>query len=55
MPPTVAPFCAKDNFRNEYRRRPTATVLEEIRALIGDGVEYIYFIDEIFIPQRDCL
>ena len=47
--------CAKDNFRNEYRRRHTATVLEEIDALIGDGVEYIYFIDEIFIPQRDLL
>jgi anaerobic magnesium-protoporphyrin IX monomethyl ester cyclase len=48
-------FCAKDNFRNEYRRRPTATVLEEVDALIAQGVEYIYFIDEIFIPQRDLL
>jgi anaerobic magnesium-protoporphyrin IX monomethyl ester cyclase len=48
-------FCAKDNFRNEYRRRPTAVVLEEVDALIAQGVEYIYFIDEIFIPQRDLL
>jgi anaerobic magnesium-protoporphyrin IX monomethyl ester cyclase len=48
-------FCAKDNFRNEYRRRHTATVLEEVDVLIGEGVEYIYFIDEIFIPQRDLL
>jgi B12-binding domain/radical SAM domain protein of rhizo-twelve system len=48
-------FCAKDNFRNEYRRRNTAAILEEVDELIGQGVEYIYFIDEIFIPQRDLL
>lgn len=48
-------FCAKENFRNGYRRRPTATVLDEIDTLIAQGVEYIYFIDEIFIPQRDLL
>ncbi len=48
-------FCAKENFRDEYRRRPTATILEEVDALIGQGIEYIYFIDEIFIPQRDLL
>ena len=48
-------FCAKDNFRNEYRRRSTATILEEVDGLIGQGVEYIYFIDEIFIPQKDLL
>jgi anaerobic magnesium-protoporphyrin IX monomethyl ester cyclase len=48
-------FCAKDNFRDEYRRRSTATVLEEVDVLVAQGVEYIYFIDEIFIPQRDLL
>jgi anaerobic magnesium-protoporphyrin IX monomethyl ester cyclase len=33
-------FCAKDNFRDDYRRRPLAVVLEEIDALAGQGVEY---------------
>jgi len=48
-------FCAKDNFRNEYRKRPLATVLEELDALIAQGIEYVYFIDEIFMPDRDLL
>lgn len=48
-------FCAKDNFRNNYRKRPLATVLEEVDALLGQGVEYIYFIDEIFLPDMPLL
>ncbi len=48
-------FCAKDNFRNKYRRRPLASILSEIDRLIAQGVEYIYFIDEIFLPQKDLL
>ncbi len=48
-------FCAKENFRNQYRRRPTAVVMEEIDSLIAQGIEYIYFIDEIFLPQKDLL
>ncbi|MBV9507216.1 MAG: TIGR04295 family B12-binding domain-containing radical SAM protein [Acidobacteriia bacterium] len=48
-------FCAKDNFRDDYRRRPLATVLEEIGGLIEAGVEYVYFIDEIFLPNRPLL
>jgi len=48
-------FCAKDNFRNDYRKRPLATVLEEIGGLEALGVEYIYFIDEIFLPNRELL
>jgi anaerobic magnesium-protoporphyrin IX monomethyl ester cyclase len=48
-------FCAKENFRNQYRRRPTAVVMEEVDGLIAQGVEYIYFIDEIFLPQKDLL
>ena len=48
-------FCAKDNFRDKYRRRPVATVLEEVDGLIAQGVEYIYFIDEIFLPNKDLL
>ena len=48
-------FCAKDNFRNEYRKRPLAAILDEIDGLIALGVEYIYFIDEIFLPNRELL
>ena len=48
-------FCAKDNFRNAYRRRPLATVLEELDGLIAAGIEYVYFIDEIFLPNRELL
>ena len=48
-------FCAKDNFRDDYRRRPMATILEELDALIAHGVEYVYFIDEIFLPNRELL
>ncbi len=48
-------FCAKDNFRNGYRKRPLQTILAELDALIGTGVEYVYFIDEIFLPNRELL
>jgi B12-binding domain/radical SAM domain protein of rhizo-twelve system len=48
-------FCAKENFRNTYRRRPANVVLEEIDALQRQGVEYIYFIDEIFLPHAELL
>jgi len=48
-------FCAKDNFRNDYRKRPLPAVLEEIEGLEALGVEYIYFIDEIFLPNRELL
>jgi anaerobic magnesium-protoporphyrin IX monomethyl ester cyclase len=48
-------FCAKDNFRNEYRKRPLNRVLDEIDGLVRLGVEYIYFIDEIFLPNRELL
>jgi anaerobic magnesium-protoporphyrin IX monomethyl ester cyclase len=48
-------FCAKIDFRDSYRRRELPLVLAEIDALIAQGVEYIYFIDEIFLPQRPLL
>jgi anaerobic magnesium-protoporphyrin IX monomethyl ester cyclase len=48
-------FCAKENFRNTYRRRPANVVLQEIDALQRQGVEYIYFIDEIFLPHAELL
>jgi B12-binding domain/radical SAM domain protein of rhizo-twelve system len=48
-------FCAKENFRNGYRKRPLAIILEELDNFISQGVEYIYFIDEIFLPNRVLL
>jgi anaerobic magnesium-protoporphyrin IX monomethyl ester cyclase len=48
-------FCAKDNFRDDYRKRPIATILAELDGLLGHGVEYVYFIDEIFLPNRELL
>jgi B12-binding domain/radical SAM domain protein of rhizo-twelve system len=48
-------FCAKENFRDAYRRRPLATILEELDGLIAAGVGYVYFIDEIFLPWRALL
>jgi anaerobic magnesium-protoporphyrin IX monomethyl ester cyclase len=53
--PYSCSFCAKENFRDKYRRRPLPVVLEEIDRLIAQGVEYIYFIDEIFLPNRALL
>ena len=48
-------FCAKDNFRSDYRRRSNEVILQELDGLIGQGVEYVYFIDEIFLPNRPLL
>ena len=48
-------FCAKERHRDAYRRRPVAVVLEEIDRLIAQGVQYVYFIDEIFLPDRALL
>ncbi len=48
-------FCAKENFRDRYRRRPLATILDELDGLIAAGVTYVYFIDEIFLPWRELL
>jgi B12-binding domain/radical SAM domain protein of rhizo-twelve system len=48
-------FCAKENFRNQYRRRPLGTILEELDGLISQGATYVYFIDEIFLPWAELL
>ncbi|WP_270935850.1 TIGR04295 family B12-binding domain-containing radical SAM protein [Falsiroseomonas oryzae] len=48
-------FCAKIDFRDRYRRRDLAPLLEEIDALRAQGVTYLYFIDEIFLPDRALL
>jgi len=48
-------FCAKENFRNGYRKRPPDVVLDEVMRLQKQGVEYVYFIDEIFLPNEALL
>jgi len=53
--PYKCTFCAKENFRNQYRRRPLNAILDELDALIAQGTEYVYFIDEIFLPNHDLL
>lgn len=46
--PYSCTFCNKTLFRDKFRQRDTATVLAEIDTLISRGVNYVYFIDEIF-------
>jgi anaerobic magnesium-protoporphyrin IX monomethyl ester cyclase len=53
--PYSCSFCAKIDFRDSYRRRRLDLLLAEIDGLIRQGVGYLYFIDEIFLPQRPLL
>ena len=46
--PWSCSFCNKTLFRNKYRERELTSVLSEIDQLMARGVDYIYFIDEIF-------
>lgn len=48
-------FCAKDEFRNDYRKRPLPVVLAELDALIAQGARYVYFVDEIFLADPALL
>ena len=41
--------------RDDYRRRPLDVILTELDSLCLNGVEYVYFIDEIFLPYRELL
>jgi len=53
--PYACSFCAKTDHRDRFRRRPLETVLTELDGLIEQGVGYVYFIDEIFLPRQDLL
>lgn len=53
--PYKCTFCAKENFRTNYRKRPLPVVLDELDGLVGAGAGYVYFIDEIFLPDRALL
>ena len=46
--PWSCTFCNKTLFRNKFREREVDHVLAEVDRLIARGVDYIYFIDEIF-------
>jgi anaerobic magnesium-protoporphyrin IX monomethyl ester cyclase len=46
--PWACTFCNKTLFRNKFRERSVDAVLQEVDTLVARGVEYIYFIDEIF-------
>jgi anaerobic magnesium-protoporphyrin IX monomethyl ester cyclase len=48
-------FCAKDKFRDRFRKRPMSVIVEELEHLVANGVEYVYFIDEIFVPDGALL
>ncbi|MBV8684855.1 MAG: TIGR04295 family B12-binding domain-containing radical SAM protein [Caulobacteraceae bacterium] len=53
--PYACSFCAKIDFRDAYRRRALSIVLDEIDGLVAQGVTYVYFVDEIFLPQPQLL
>lgn len=53
--PYACTFCAKLEYRDKYRRRELGLLLAEIDRLQAQGVTYLYFIDEIFLPQRPLL
>ncbi len=46
--PWACVFCNKTLFRNQFRERSVDAVLQEVDTLMARGVDYIYFIDEIF-------
>jgi B12-binding domain/radical SAM domain protein of rhizo-twelve system len=53
--PYTCSFCAKIDYRDKYRRRALEPLIAEIDGLIAQGARYIYFIDEIFLPQKALL
>ncbi|MGH9393964.1 MAG: TIGR04295 family B12-binding domain-containing radical SAM protein, partial [Terriglobales bacterium] len=46
--PWACTFCNKTLFRGRFRPRPLATVLSEVARLQAHGLDYVYFVDEIF-------
>src|SRR3954466_3453871 len=53
--PWACTFCNKTLFRNKFRERTVEAVLAEIDRLVARGVDYIYFIDEIFGVGKNVL
>ena len=48
-------FYAQQNHRDSYRKRPLHVLLDELDGLLAQGVRYVYFIDEIFLPNLPLL
>jgi anaerobic magnesium-protoporphyrin IX monomethyl ester cyclase len=46
--PWACSFCNKTLFRNKFRERSVDAVIGEVDRLLARGVDYIYWIDEIF-------
>jgi len=53
--PWACSFCNKTLFRNRFRERNVEAVLTEVDRLLARGVDYIYFIDEIFGVGKNVL
>jgi B12-binding domain/radical SAM domain protein of rhizo-twelve system len=53
--PWSCSFCNKTLFRNKFRERNVDAVIEEVDRLIARGVDYIYWIDEIFGVGKNVL
>jgi len=53
--PWTCSFCNKTLFRNKFRERDVEAVLAEVDRVIARGVDYIYFIDEIFGVGKNVL
>ncbi len=53
--PWACTFCNKTLFRNKFREREVDVLLAEVDRLVARGVDYIYFIDEIFGVGKNVL
>jgi B12-binding domain/radical SAM domain protein of rhizo-twelve system len=53
--PWACSFCNKTLFRNKFRERSVEAVLTEVDRLLARGVDYFYFIDEIFGVGKNVL
>ena len=53
--PWACTFCNKTLFRNKFRERDVDALLAEIDRLMARGVDYVYFIDEIFGVGKNVL
>ena len=53
--PWACNFCNKTLFRNKFRERDVDALVTEIDRLIARGVDYVYFIDEIFGVGKNVL
>src|SRR5579884_3538912 len=53
--PWACSFCNKTLFRNKFRERSVDAVLTEVDRLVDRGVDYFYFIDEIFGVGKNVL